>query len=58
MTCLESALDYLRAGHLEAKANAPRYIEIVIWRVKAIVAGCKFRSIADISLGMIGRGAI
>ena len=39
--------DYQR--HLEAKANAKRYIEIAICRVKAIVAGCKFRSIADIS---------
>lgn len=39
--------DYKR--HLEAKANAPRYIAIALSRLKALTSGCKFRSIADIS---------
>ena len=39
--------DYKR--YLRSKQNAPRYIENAISRVKVIVAGCKFRSIADFS---------
>lgn len=37
--------DYKR--HLEAKDDDPRYIKIAIARIKAVVAGCKFRNIAD-----------
>jgi integrase len=39
--------DYQR--HLEAKGNAKRYIEIAVYHVEALLTGCKFRSIADIS---------
>lgn len=39
--------DYKR--HLEAKANAPRYVAMAVSRVKTIVTACRFRSIADFS---------
>jgi integrase len=39
--------DYKR--HLEAKANAPRYVAMAVSRVKTIVTGCRFRSITDFS---------
>ena len=29
--------------HLKSKANAPRYIALAIGRIKALVAGCRFR---------------
>src|SRR5581483_4892015 len=35
--------------YLRSKQNAPRYIENATSRVKAVVAGCKVRSIADFS---------
>jgi integrase len=39
--------DYHR--YLRSKQNAPRYIDLAVARVKALVAGCKFCSIADFS---------
>src|SRR5262245_28325499 len=39
--------DYER--YLGSKQNAPRYVELAVARVKALVAGCKFRTIADFS---------
>ncbi len=35
--------------HLKAKANAPRYIDLAIGRLKALLAGCKFKSIGQIT---------
>lgn len=39
--------DYER--YLQSKQNAPRYVEVAVGRVRAIVAGCRFRSIGDFS---------
>jgi integrase len=35
--------------HLVAKANAPRYVSLAIGRIKALVAGCRIRTILDLS---------
>ncbi len=35
--------------HLKAKANAPRYIALAIGRLKALLAGCKFKTISQIT---------
>ncbi len=35
--------------HLKAKANEPRYIDLAIGRLKALLAGCKFKSIGQIT---------
>ena len=34
--------------HLKSKANAPRYIALAIGRIKALVAGCRFRYLGHI----------
>jgi site-specific recombinase XerD len=35
--------------HLKSKANAPRYIDLAIGRLKALLAGCTFKSIGQIT---------
>jgi len=39
--------DYKR--YLESKQSAPRYVALAVGRVKSLIAGCRFRSIADFS---------
>lgn len=39
--------DYER--HLAAKANASRYISLAIGRIKALIAGCRIRTVRDLS---------
>jgi integrase len=43
----QHVVDYEK--YLRAKANAPRYIALAIGRLKALLAGCKFKTIGQIT---------